>query len=345
MMFDGSQDIDQIKFISAGKLRRFHGESWRTRISDVRRNLLNLRDSLRLLTGCAQSFWLLLRHRPQVIFIKGGYVGVPVGLCAWLLRIPYITHDSDALAGLSNRLIGRGARLHAVGMSKDAYNNYPAGKTIFTGVPVGEDFHTMKPVQNAQAKAKLGIPPAARVVLITGGSNGAQRLNMAMRPVVQNLLDRYSDLWIIHQFGSGNEGLYQDFLPSELRRVKAEPFLKPMSGYSAAADLIVTRAGATTLAEFAAQYKACVVVPNPYLTGGHQSQNAKALAAAGAAAIVREKDMRDTASVAELLGNLLDKPGARLRMGASLHRAMPPNAAEKLAVLILQHAAPGGQRK
>ncbi len=146
--------------------------------------------------GCSLSI------APGVVFIKGGYVGVPVGLCAWILRIPYVTHDSDALAGLSNRLIGRGASLHAVGMAPEAYA-YPAHKTVFTGIPVGEDFCPVSPDDARQAKIKLGIPATASVLMITGGSNGAQRLNTAMQPVVRELLEMYKDLWVIHQLGAG----------------------------------------------------------------------------------------------------------------------------------------------
>ncbi len=335
ILFNSSENITNLRFISAGKFRRFHGESWLSRVFDIKRNILNMADGIRVILGIIQSFWMLVLHRPKIILLKGGFVGLPVGMCAWLLGIPYITHDSDALPGLSNRLISHGARQHAVGMSEDMYN-YPAGKTVFVGVPVGEDFHMLNPAQIAQARKDIGIPASARVLMITGGSNGAQRLNEAILSPVINLLEQYRDLWLIHQFGEGNEYVYDNF-PVVLRgRVIAEPFLSPLSDFSAAADVIITRAGATALAEFAAQAKACVVVPNPYLTGGHQLQNAIALVETGAIAVLQEQDMKDNSAVISLMTNLLEKPELCSRMGNNLHQAMPPNSAEKLANLLIQ---------
>src|SRR5690606_13564925 len=119
--------IDEARFILAGKFRRYHGESWLRRLLDVRTNLLNIRDALYTLIGFCQSVWLLLRRRPDVVFIKGGYVGVPIGLAAALLKVPFITHDSDAVPGLANRVVGRWARLHATGMPEKFYDYPPDG--------------------------------------------------------------------------------------------------------------------------------------------------------------------------------------------------------------------------
>lgn len=106
-------NIASVVAIRAGKFRRYHGEGWK-QLFDVVTLCKNLRDAVWVLIGLWQSFWLLGRLRPDVIFVKGGFVGVPVGLAAALRGIPYVTHDSDALPGLANRIIARWAKVHTV---------------------------------------------------------------------------------------------------------------------------------------------------------------------------------------------------------------------------------------
>jgi UDP-N-acetylglucosamine--N-acetylmuramyl-(pentapeptide) pyrophosphoryl-undecaprenol N-acetylglucosamine transferase len=115
-LLDGNTDIDEIKTIFAGKLRRYHGDSWFKRLFDVRANLLNLRDLFLFGVGLLQSLWLVKKINPDVVFLKGGFVGVPVGLSAALWHKPFVTHDSDALPGLANRIVSRWAKYHATGM-------------------------------------------------------------------------------------------------------------------------------------------------------------------------------------------------------------------------------------
>src|SRR5689334_19136294 len=112
--------IDQVHSVRAGKFRRYHGEGIK-QLLDLKTMFKNVRDFFYFLAGIWQSYWLLKRLKPDGIFIKGGFVGVPVGLSAAMQKIPYITHDSDALPGLANRLISRWASAHAVGLPKDVY--------------------------------------------------------------------------------------------------------------------------------------------------------------------------------------------------------------------------------
>ncbi len=337
-IFDGNTDIDMLKLIYAGKLRRYYAESWWGRVTDIQRNLLNVRDMIRLIIGFFQSLWMLLRDRPDVIFIKGGFVGVPVGLAAWLLRIPYVTHDSDAAAGLTNRLIGRGARWHAVGMPKAMYQ-YPSAKTVRTGVPVSVDFQPLGRDDVATARRALGIPDAAQVLLVTGGSNGAQRLDQGLLAVAQQLLAANPQLYILHQVGKGNEQLYKNVSSDVQPRIMVSAFFQPLARYSAAADLIVARAGATTLAEFAVQAKACVVVPNPHLTGGHQLKNAQALESSSAIRVIQEKAIREQPDTFfNLLNDLLHDAKAKKQMGTYLSNSMPPGASAKIARLLVSTA-------
>jgi UDP-N-acetylglucosamine--N-acetylmuramyl-(pentapeptide) pyrophosphoryl-undecaprenol N-acetylglucosamine transferase len=107
--------IDEVFTVRAGKFRRYHGEGWR-QLLDIDTQLKNVRDAILVLIGLWQSFWLVRRLQPQVIFSRGGFVSVPVSLGGWLNHVPYITHDSDSMPSLANRLIARWAHLHAVAL-------------------------------------------------------------------------------------------------------------------------------------------------------------------------------------------------------------------------------------
>ena len=140
-MIKEQASIEKQYAILAGKWRRYHGLSPLGHLADVRTVVKNIRDFFYLLAGYWQSFFIVLFWRPDVVFVKGGYVGLPVGLAAAILKVPVVTHDSDSLPGLTNRLLARFAKLMAVGWPDNFYSQYyPADKTRFTGVPVREDF-------------------------------------------------------------------------------------------------------------------------------------------------------------------------------------------------------------
>src|SRR5690606_12676531 len=126
------------------------------------------------------------KHRPDALFVKGGFVGVPLGLAAAMLKIPYITHDSDAVPGLANRLIARWAKAHAVAMPKEAYG-YPANKTFHVGTPIASVYEPVTADRQARYKKSFGLPKTAKVLLVTGGGLGAKRLNVAVAKVAKTL--------------------------------------------------------------------------------------------------------------------------------------------------------------
>lgn len=333
------KNIDQAFFVRAGKLRRYHGEGLK-QLLDVPTLLKNLRDVFWISVGIWQSFWLLKRIKPDAIFIKGGFVGVPVGLSAALLRIPYITHDSDALPGLANRIIAPWARIHAVGLPKEVYS-YPPEKTITVGVPLAADFRPIRPKDIHEFRRELGLERFKRVVFVTGGGLGAQRLNNAIVACVPDLMARYADLAVVHLAGRHEEAAlrqrYETLLPREEQgRVITRGFITNLYQYSGAADVIITRAGATSIAEFAAQGKACIIVPNPLLAGGHQLKNAKELASRKVVRVVNEKDLQeDPLSLMAPLVELLDHPALAQQLGERLHLMARPDAAHQLAMLLL----------
>lgn len=337
-----SQDpnIDKVYTVRAGKLRRYHGEGW-IQLFDFPTMAKNIRDIFYTLAGVWQSLWLVRRLRPDVIFIKGGFVGVPVGLSAAFWRVPYVTHDSDAMPGLANRLVAPWAHVHAVALPKEVYA-YPADKTVTVGVPISRHYQPLQQPEVHALREKLGLGQFGRVVLVTGGGLGAQRVNNAVADCVPDLLARYKDLAIVQLAGRNNEQqlrqLYRQRLSADdAKRVIVKDFVSNLYEYSGAADVVVTRAGGTSMAEFAAQAKACVVVPNPFLTGGHQLKNAQVLADRKAIRMVPEDRMvADHHALLPPLVELLDNPTLATELGKRLGKLEQTNAAHRLAMLLLE---------
>lgn len=331
-----------MRLIRAGKLRRYHGEGLK-QLLDLKTMAKNIRDAIWVMIGLWQSFWLLKKLRPEVIFIKGGFVGVPVGLTAALLRIPYVTHDSDALPGLANRIVAPWARKHTVALPKEVYA-YPAEKTVTVGVPLLHNFKPFSPVEVREARKQLGLPQDAKVLLVTGGGLGAQRLNAAVASCVPELFGRYDNLHIVQIAGRANEAelrqQYQHELPAaQQARIQVKGFITNLYLYSGAADVVVTRAGATSIAEFAAQHKACVVVPNPVLTSGHQLKNAKVLADRKAVRLVDETTLQhDSHALMPPLVDLLDHPDKARALGERLGEFAFGDSAKHLAMVLLEVA-------
>jgi len=342
--------IDRVYAVRAGKLRRYHGEGLR-QLLDIPTVAKNFRDVFYVVAGIFQSWRLLRKLRPDVVFIKGGFVGVPVGLAAAWLHIPFVTHDSDALPGLANRIIARWAGMHAVGLPKEIYK-YPADKTVTVGVPISRHYRPLDAAGQLAVRRELGLQDYKQIVLVTGGGLGAQRLNEAILAASRTLLADYPGLAIVHLAGRRlEEGLRQQYaaqlLPEQLQRVQVKGFINNLYDYSAAADVVVTRAGGTSMAEFAAQAKACVVVPNPLLTGGHQLKNAQVLADRNAVVLVDESRLaRQPDSLGRPLKQLLDAPERRAMLGKALSGLAQPDAAKRLAMLLLEQAkyTPAGKQ-
>lgn len=332
-------DIDAVYAVAAGKFRRYHGEGLR-QILDVKTVGLNTRDMFRTVKGFFQSYRLLKKIKPDCIFVKGGFVGVPVGLAAARLRIPFITHDSDAIPGLANRIIARWAVLHTVALPAEVYS-YPKSKTLTVGVPVHANYQPIGKADRDTFRQEIGLGAYAKMLFITGGGLGAQRLNTAVEGILPKLLENYPDLAVVQSVGRKNEVAinqrYGELLtPEHKSRVVVEGYMTDMHRYSGAANIIITRAGATALAEFAIQQKACVVVPNPQLTAGHQLKNAEYLAVNGAVAIVREDKL--VADLYPTLVDLLDSEEKQVELGKKMAKFAVPDAAQRLAMVLLEQA-------
>lgn len=299
-----------------------------------------MRDGLWVLIGIWQSYRLLKKLKPAVVFIKGGFVGVPVGLAAGRLKIPYVTHDSDAIPGLANRLIAGNARAHGVAGDKKLYP-YSLDKTYEVGVPLSDQYKKVNYQLQNEYRRGLGIASDVRVICITGGGLGAQRLNEAMQAIVPVLLEHYPSLVVLHIAGRAHEHQTKDYYGQQLAtkyqdQVIVKGFVNDLYRYTAAADLVVSRAGATQLAELAVQAKATVIIPNPLLTGGHQLKNAEQLVKAGAVALVPEAELKNQDVLLNTIRDLLDHQAKRQALGEKLGALSKPDATKKLVDIILE---------
>lgn len=326
----------------AGKFRRYHGEGWR-QLLDIETQAHNLWDGCLVLVGVWQSFWLMHRLKPRVVFSKGSFVSVPVALGGLLNGVPYITHDSDSTPGLANRIIARWAALHAVALPEELYP-YPRDKTITVGVPVGDSYRPVTQKLQQQYRHELGLEHYKRMLFITGGGNGADSLNKAVARNVPLLLRRHPELVIVHAAGRAlAEGLareYDSLLKEGGReKVVVKDFVTDLYRYSGAADIVIARAGATGLAEFAQQARACVIVPTPHLAW--QIHHAKTLASRGAIVQLSEAEAARGERLGNLVADLLDDDERRRHLGENLAQFARPDAAKQLAVLLLEQAKEG----
>jgi UDP-N-acetylglucosamine--N-acetylmuramyl-(pentapeptide) pyrophosphoryl-undecaprenol N-acetylglucosamine transferase len=334
--------IDKVFSVRAGKFRRYHGAGI-SQVFDIPTVVKNIRDIWWFGIGILQSYFLLRKLNPDCIFMKGGYVGAPVGLAAAWLHIPYITHDSDALPGLANRIVARWAVLHAVALPKETYP-YPQSKTVTVGVPVQADFKPVTEALQKQYLQEIGLEKYGKLLFVTGGGQGSKRLNDAVVSVIPGLLHQFNDLVVVHVAGQTQEQLVRDMYEKlidevDRDRVVIKGFLSGLYRYSGAANVVVTRAGATTLAEFAVQHKACVIVPNPFLTGGHQLLNAQVLADRHAAVCISEQELNNNSKSLEVaISNILGDDKEQRELGEQLAKLAHPGAAKELAMVLLKEA-------
>lgn len=321
--------------IASGKLRRYNGIPLHKQLLDLPTVLKNLRDVLLVAAGFVQSLVLLIIWWPDAVFTKGGFVCLPVGLAARLLRIPLVIHDSDAHPGLTNRVLSRYATRILTGAPTEYYP-YDQSKTTYVGIPIADNFAPLSSEAAAKAKAALGFDPVRPLVVVTGGGLGARRLNDAVIAAAPTLL-RTTNL--LHITGSANYGDAVSRAPHD-PAYKLLPFVsKNMNLMLGAADVVIARAGATTMLELASLNKATILVPNAQLTGDHQSKNAKVYEDAGAAVVLNEDAISSNPEVLtrEVLG-LLNDPAARAAYERAIGQLAKPNAARDVADVLFDAA-------
>ena len=285
-----------------------------------------LRGFLRLPRSVWQSRRILRRFDPDVVVGVGGYASGPVVMTAWLMRIPTAVQEPNALPGFTNRALGHFARACFIAF-EEARAAFPRSRTYLLGNPIRRAFldnylHSKEP-----SGERLSI-------LVTGGSQGAHVLNLRVAEAVELLAPTLgARLRIVHQTGE------KDF-PEIARRyealrgsgieAQATPFIDDMASAYAQADLLVCRAGATTIAELTVCKKPAILVPFPYAADDHQTVNARSMVRSGAAILVQEKDLTGAKLADELRGLEADRERLR-KMSRESGLLGRPEAAREIA--------------
>ena len=290
-----------------------------------------------LLGAFIQAFVLVRRLRPAVVLATGGYASAPCALAAWLLRIPLVVAEQNAIPGLVNRLAAKVAKAAAV-----SFADTPLPRAELVGNPVRAEMLAVDRVRDRnQARVALGIDTDRVLVVVFGGSLGARRINEAALGARKRWADR-ADLAIYHVIGDRDWSRHQAELatplPADGLLYRAVRFEADMPSVLAAADVAVCRAGATTIAELAVVGVPSVLVPLPIATADHQSANARALVAVGAAVSVPDAEFDTDRLVGEVEAMIADPAvlAARSRAATRLAR---PDAAEQLAAMVVRHSA------
>jgi UDP-N-acetylglucosamine--N-acetylmuramyl-(pentapeptide) pyrophosphoryl-undecaprenol N-acetylglucosamine transferase len=284
-----------------------------------------LRGAALVVPGLVDAWRIVSRRRPAVVVGVGGYSSGPVVLVAALRGRPTLVMEQNAVPGLTNRLLSRVVRVAAVTYEETL--PFFRGKGVVTGNPVRAGFLAASPASDL-------APVDAGRVLILGGSQGAHAINVAMVAAAADLERRRPGLAIVHQTGE-RDGTWvrEQYLAAGLR-ARAEPFLDPVVPEVMAADLVICRAGATTLAELAAAGRPAVLVPFPAATDDHQRRNARAFAEAGAVVVVEERELGGTRLADTASGLLADR--TRLAAMARAMRGMArPDAASRIVDCVL----------
>ena len=281
--------------------------------------------------GCLQALWIIGTERPDVVLGTGGYVSAPVAVAAWLLRRPLLLQEQNSIPGLANRVLSR--------VADEVHLSFVEARTYFarkdhlkvTGNPIRA--HVLSG-DKQQAFKEFGLEPGHPTIFVFGGSRGAHRINEAALEAMKKLKGRVDVQWILQ---TGREDLdwatkivAENQLPA---RVMA--FLSKIHLAYAAADLVVCRSGAMTLAEISACGTPSILVPYPFAAHNHQVVNASNLVDRHAAALILDEDLTGEKLAREIAHFLSDRT-LLSQMSANARRFARPDAAEKLARSIMR---------
>lgn len=271
-------------------------------------SLLTFVDLLKIPIGLIQSLWYVFWFMPDVVFSKGGYGSIPVVFTCWIYGIPIVIHESDSIPGLANKVLARFAKRIIVSF-EEAKKYFSPQKTILLGIPIREE---LTQGSKEEGKKLFGIKSTKPVVLIMGGSQGAKRINEIVLNTMPRLLKKCE---IIHK-----------------------PFLEieKLKHAYAVSDIIVSRAGATSIFEISAVGKPSILIPLSSAAADHQMQNAKVLARIGGAIILKEGNLTMNMFLNAIFG-LLDKPGKLKEMGEKAKSFYNPSTNYKVAEEILKY--------
>lgn len=290
-------------------------------------------DAVKIATGTMQSLYKMYRWRPDVVFAKGGYVCLPVGIAARMLNVPLVIHDSDTHPGLTSRILSRWAKAISTGAPLEYYN-YPARKSHYVGIPISSRIKPLSDSDRKKAIKELGFSGKRPLIVVTGGGLGARKVNDAVVAVLDGLTG-IADVLLVT-----GKGLYDEVAEkvgnTYDESLKLVGYTPGLSDVMAAADIVVTRAGATTMLELAALKRPTIIIPNGHLTGGHQLKNAQVYESAGAAEVLQEDDIDEQPlMLLDTISRLLNDKRQMTAMSEAIGKLAMPHAARDVASLVI----------
>ena len=280
---------------------------------------------------------VISKRRPSIVIGVGGYSSGPVVLLSALRGIPTLLMEQNAMPGITNRLLSPVVNAAAVTYQESV--RFFGGKSFVSGNPVRPEFFDTGGLkasgyQGEGAHANDTQPPGAARVLVFGGSQGAHAINMAMVEAAARLAAAAPRVAVTHQTGERDLEMVRDGYRRAGLEARVEPFLFAMDREMKTADVVVCRAGATTLAELAASGHASILIPLPTATDDHQRKNAQALVSQGAAQMIEQRELTGDRLASEIVALVAD-PERRRRMSDAARRLAKPDAAKAIVDRVL----------
>lgn len=294
----------------------------------------NLSLPFKVMSSLYKAISLVRQFQPDVVVGVGGYASAPLLLAARVLGIPYLIQEQNSFAGLTNKLLGRKATSVCVAFPEMS-RFFPSRKIKMTGNPVRKDLLDLN-LSQYEALAHFGLQPGPQTILVTGGSLGAKTINESVSKSLQDWSSKgYQLIW---QTGSS----YAEAARKQLAELRnpgfiTMPFIREMNFAYAAADVVVSRAGALSLAEICITGKASILIPSPNVAEDHQTINAMSLVRQNAAIAIADKDARK--QLTTTANQLLQNQSQIELIGMAAHALAMPNATKSIVKEILEIAA------
>jgi UDP-N-acetylglucosamine--N-acetylmuramyl-(pentapeptide) pyrophosphoryl-undecaprenol N-acetylglucosamine transferase len=317
-LFKNNKEV-KLKVISSGKFRRHSNLKFSDKLRLSPYYFKNLFDLFKLGFGLIQSLILTLKLKPSVIISKGGYVAVPAVYAAKLFGAKIIIHDSDTRPGLASKLTASKADRIFTGFDTDFY---PKNKTEWIGVPIDEASFSKQEVAEFGAQSKLNTK--LKTILVLGGGNGSENLNEIIQLNLPGLLNKYN---VIHQAGKGKEVKFNSSKYSGRYVQFGFCSQTEMFKYLKLSDLVISRAGATSIQELAYNKKPSIIIPSPYLSD--QIKNIKFLEKKKAALSLDELNLIDDPSA--LIPQVEKAFADANTLSLNIAKIYKPGAAKKMA--------------
>jgi UDP-N-acetylglucosamine--N-acetylmuramyl-(pentapeptide) pyrophosphoryl-undecaprenol N-acetylglucosamine transferase len=285
------------------------------------------------------SYHLLKGIRPDALVGLGGYASFGPVLTGSLMSIPTVIMEQNSVPGVANRFLGR--IVDAVCVTyHESISFFPKSKTFVTGNPVRKRILTAK---KADAYELFGLEKGKFTIFVFGGSSGARKINNTLCGAFTHLHDIKDKIQFLHQTGKDDFEAVRETYRKWGFKGTVTAFVHQMPEAYAAADLVISRAGATTLAELTAVGRPAILIPYPYAAGHHQELNAQRLAEMGAARIILDRDM-DSEILSKNIKELYENPEMRMEMERASRALGKPDAAQKVAEIVTSLVKMGGRR-